>query len=227
MNKLNILLVISSSRKRKDMHAPLYCRLTYLKVRYQFSTGLFVNPKHWNSKKQKVLDDTEQSDYQNKQLSLIISKINQAFLLLQIQETSFDVNDIYSQYKGEKLEKDYTILEAYDKHNEMVKKLIGIDLNKVSWSRYIESRRKVKAFIKATYKKPDIKLKSLDVKFIMGLEYYMKTELKLSQSTINKSLQRVGKVIKFSIAQNYITTDPFLLFKPKKFRQEVVFLNSE
>ena len=61
----------------------------------------------------------------------------------------------------------------------------------------------------------------------MGLEYYMKTELKLSQATINKSLQRVGKVIKFSLAQNYISTDPFLLFKPKKFRQEVVFLNSE
>jgi site-specific recombinase XerD len=227
MNKSNILLVVSSSRKRKGGKAPLYCRITYLKFRKQFATGLFVNPKYWNSKKQKVLDKTEQSDYQNKQLSLIISKINQAFLLLQIQETSFDVNDIYRQYKGEKLEKDYTILEAYDKHNEMMKKLVEIDLNRVSWSRYIESKRKVKAFIKATYKRPDVKLKSLDIKFIMGLEYYMKTELKLSQATINKSLQRVGKVIKFSIAQNHISTDSFLLFKPKKFRQEVVFLNSE
>ena len=163
----------------------------------------------------------------NTQLRLTDNKIRQAFLMLQIQETSFDVDDIHSLYKGDKLQKDYTILEAYDKHNNMVKKLIGIDLNKVSWSRNIESRRKVKAFIRAVYKKPDIKLKSLDIKFIMGLEYYMKTELKLSQATINKSLQRVGKVIKFSIAQNYMSRDPFLLFKPKKFRQEVVFLNSE
>jgi len=227
MDKLKIRYIVALNRVNNEGKTSIGCRLTYMKQRIQFSTGLFVKPENWNRKKQKVLDNIEQSDYQNKQLSLIITKINQAFLLLQIQETSFDVNDIYSQFKGDKLQKDYTILEAYDKHNNMLKGLVGIDLNKVSWSRYVESRRKVKSFIKASYKKPDIKLKSLDIKFIMGLEYYMKTELKLSQATINKSLQRVGKVIKFSIAQNYISTDPFLLFKPKKFRQEVVFLNLE
>ena len=148
INKLNVLLLIDKSKINRKEECPIKCRLTYLKIRYQFSTGLFVNPKYWNSKKQKVLDDTEQSDYINKQLSLIITKINQAFLLLQIQETSFDVSDIYSLYKGEKSQKEYTILEAYDTHNDMMKRLVGIDLNKVSWSRYIESRRKVKAFIK-------------------------------------------------------------------------------
>ena len=147
-SKLSILLYTDKSKLSKKGQCPIKCRLTYLKTRKQFSTGLFVNPTHWNSKKQKVLDDTEQSNYLNKQLSLIITKINQAFLLLQIQEVTFDVSDIYSLYKGEKSQKEYTILEAYDTHNDMMKRLVGIDLNKVSWSRYIESRRKVKAFIK-------------------------------------------------------------------------------
>ena len=225
--KINIIFLLYKSKTNKKGECPIRCRITFNKIRKEFSTGVFIKPSLWNSKQQKAEPPNDDNYIINTQLSLTDNKIRQAFLFLQLQGIQFDVNDVYSQFKGEKSQKDYTILEAYDKHNNMLKRLVGIDLNKVSWSRYIESRRKVKAFIKATYKRPDIKLKSLDIKFIMGLEYYMKTELKLSQATINKSLQRVGKVIKFSIAQNYIGTDPFLLFKPKKFRQEVVFLNSE
>ena len=130
---LNIRILLYKSKINKGGKCPLRCRMTFNKQRKEFSTGLFVNPKYWNSKKQKILDDTEQSDYQNKQLSLIITKINQAFLLLQIQEITFDIIDIYSLYKGDKLQKDYTILEAYDEHNNMMKRLVGIDLNKVSY----------------------------------------------------------------------------------------------
>ena len=82
------------------------CRITYNKQRKEFSTGLFINPDHWNSKKQKVLEDAEHSEYTNTQLSLIINKMNQAFLLLQIQENSFTVEDIYALYKGEKIKKE-------------------------------------------------------------------------------------------------------------------------
>jgi integrase/recombinase XerD len=79
--KLNILLFIDKSKLNKKGECPLKFRITYLKQRKQISTGLFVSPKHWNSKKQKVLDDTEQSKYLNTQLSLIINKINQAFIV--------------------------------------------------------------------------------------------------------------------------------------------------
>ena len=62
------------------------CRITYNKQRKEFSTGLFINPDHWNIIAQRVTDDSEHSEYTNTQLSLIINKMNQAFLLLQIQE---------------------------------------------------------------------------------------------------------------------------------------------
>ena len=40
MKKLNLLLIVSKTRIRKDGKAPLFCRLTYLEKRKQFSTGL-------------------------------------------------------------------------------------------------------------------------------------------------------------------------------------------
>jgi integrase/recombinase XerD len=99
--KLNILF-IDKSKLNKKGECPLKFRITYLKQRKQISTGLFVSPKHWNSKKQKVLDNAAQSDYINTQLSLIINKINHSFILLQIQVSNFSLEDIYIAFKGEK-----------------------------------------------------------------------------------------------------------------------------
>ncbi len=51
IHKIKILFVISTSRKRIDGQSILYCRITYMKLRKQFSTGLLINPSYWNSKK--------------------------------------------------------------------------------------------------------------------------------------------------------------------------------
>ena len=79
MIKLNILIVITSSRIRRDNKASLICRITYDKSRKQFSTGLFINPKHWNSKQQYVEPQEPDSELKNTQLSLIKIKLSQAY----------------------------------------------------------------------------------------------------------------------------------------------------
>jgi integrase/recombinase XerD len=63
--------------------------------------------------------------------------------MLQILLNDLEVDDIYRKYKEEDSKEDISILVAYDLHNEKTKKLIGIDFNGLSWSRYVESRRKV------------------------------------------------------------------------------------
>jgi site-specific recombinase XerD len=112
-------------------------------------------------------------------------------------------------------------------HNDKTKKLIGIDFNQLSWSRYVESRRKVALFINKSYKRKDVKLKDLDLKFIKDLEYFFKTELKLRQATVYRSIQRVKKIIQFAIAENYIKKDPFHLYKNKKYKTVIVYLTHE
>ena len=120
-NKINILFLIATNRVNKSWKCSLRCRLTYLKKRKEFSTGLFINPKHWNSKKQKVLAETENHEFTNTQLSLIKTQINQAFLLLQIQDINFTVNDIYTLYKGEKLSKEYNVIEYFERYLNKLK----------------------------------------------------------------------------------------------------------
>ena len=50
--KLNILYTINKRKINKKGVCSILCRMTYSKNRKTFSTGLFINPKHWNSKKQ-------------------------------------------------------------------------------------------------------------------------------------------------------------------------------
>jgi len=71
MKKLNLLFIVSKSRIRKDGKAPLFCRLTYLERRKQFSTGLFINPKNWNNSLQECEPPSNDNNYINSQLNLI------------------------------------------------------------------------------------------------------------------------------------------------------------
>ncbi len=226
--KLSILFLLQKVRINKQGKCPIRCRITYQKTRKIFSTGLFLNPDYWDSGKQKAMPPNIQVNIiLNAQLSLISQKINEAFLWLQITAEAFDVDDIYRKYKGEDVKEEISILGAYDLHNEKTKKLIGIDFNELSWRRYVESRRKVAAFIKSCYKKNDVKLKNLDLKFIKDLEFYFKTELQLKPATIYRSMQRVKKIIQFAIAENYLQKDPFNLYKNRKPKTRIVYLTVE
>lgn len=223
--KVSILFLLQKVRLNKQGKCPIRCRITYLKQRKEFSTGLFINPDKWNSKQQGAKPPNKENNIINTQLSLISQKINEAFLILQISQDSFDVDDVYRKYKGEDIKTEITILGAYDLHNKKTKKLIGVDFNQLSWSRYVESRRKVATFIFKFYKKKDVKLKDLDLKFIKDLEYFLKTELNLRQATVYRSMQRVKKIIQFAIAENYLQKDPFNLYKNKKYKTKIVYLS--
>ncbi|MGH1385120.1 tyrosine-type recombinase/integrase [Kordia sp.] len=226
-HKINILYILSSSRIRKDKKAPIYCRITYNKQRKTFSTGQFVNPKHWNSKQQVVKPPDPSSKLINTQLSLIKTKFNQAFLMLQVKKESFDVNDIYRLYRGEKDNKEYNTVEYFDRYLNKLEKLVGIDIEKKTWKKFEHVKRDVKFFIKWKYKSIDYPLKDLKQQFLTDFEYYLKTERKLGQATINKVIQRFRKPIRIAVAENYLDKDPFMLFKAKRVKKEIVFLTKD
>lgn len=225
--KITVLFVIQRNKMNKKGLCPLRCRITYKQKRKIFSTGIFIKPVFWDNGKQKAKPPNSENNILNNKLSLIHQQIDKAFFMLQILPEDFDVDDVYRKFKGEDVKTEITILGAYDLHNEKTKKLIGVDFNELSWSRYVESRRKVASFIVKFYNKKDIKLRDLDLKFIKDLEYYFKTELHLKQATVYRSMQRVKKIIQFAIAENYLQRDPFILFKNKKYRAEIVFLTVE
>lgn len=227
ISKLHILFIISKSRMNRKGLAPLFCRLTYKDERKQFATGLFVKPKQWKNSTQQAHPPNADNNFINVQLSLIKQEINQAFLFLQLQKPDFDVEHLYRQYKGETQKEDKTLMDAFSYHNNMMKKLVGIEASINSWERYHNTHNHIKDFLWYKFKKKDIKLKEMTSNFITDFEYYLKTEKKFMATTIYKSIQRFRRVIRVAVAMDYLFKDPFMLYKAKKPRKEILFLTPE
>ena len=223
--KLNILFLLYKSKTNAKGKCPIRCRITHNKKRKEFSTGLFVTPNKWNSRQQEVKPPDINSI--NAQLSLIKTQINQAFLLLQVNQINFNVDDIFRQYKGENVRADVGVIEAYNLFLKYLKKLIDKELNEDTYNKYVAYGRHLKSFIKWKYKTSDIKLSNLKGSFIDHYEYYLKTEKNFAQVTLNKVIQRFRRSIKYAIAEDYLDKDPFMLYKARRVKKEVVYLSQE
>ena len=222
-NKISILFLLNKVRLNKENTCPIKCRITFNKKRKEFSTGLFVNPNHWKSKKQNASPLIKYKNLNN-QLSLIRNEIYQVFLLMKSKKQEFDVVDVYSEYKGETIKKDFGVVEVYNQHSARLKKLVGIDIQEVTYSKYLESGIHLQDFIINNFKSKDILLKELKSNFLDEYDYYLKTTKNLQQSTINKAIQRFRKVVKYAVSNDFLTKDPFMLYKAKRLRKEIVYL---
>ena len=226
-SKNKITFVLSKSRLNASGKCSVRCRITYLKKRFEFATGLFLNPNHWYSKQQITKPPNDENTYINNQLSLIKNKINQAFLLLQIQGIDFSVDDIYYQYKGKPAKQNIGLVTYYDVFLLKYKKLIGIEIKQITWNKFSYIYNDVKDFIKWKFKQNEILLKDVDYSFIVEFEYYLKTEKFQKQVTVNKATQRFKKVVKSAVIGKLIDSFPFIEHKPKKVITNVVYLTTE
>ncbi|WP_242119947.1 Arm DNA-binding domain-containing protein [Aestuariivivens sediminicola] len=127
--KLSIRFYLDKSKINKRGQSSIKCRITYNKIRKEFSTGIFINPKHWNSKQQYVEPPEPDAELINTQLSLIKTKLSQAFLMLQVKEDSFTVEDIYLLYKGEKTQKEQGVLEEFKRYLQSLKSSLELIYN--------------------------------------------------------------------------------------------------
>lgn len=231
-NKLSILFLLQKVRINKQGKCPVRCRITFNDGRHEFATGLLINPNTWYSKLQQTKPPNEENNFVNTQLSLIKNKINQAFLYLQMKGSDFDVDDLYLIYKGEKPKKENGILEVYNEYNNKIKKLIGKDIELVTYNKYLESYNHLKDFVRFKFNSTDLKLKDVKSNFLDDYDYYLKTQKGknkqgLSQSTINKAIQRFRKTLKYAISEGYLDKDPFILHTAKIVRKNIVFLTHE
>lgn len=224
--KLTIRFVLVRAKINKRGLCPLSCRLTLYGKRKAFATGQYVNPKNWNAKQQTMTDSSDGTLF-NAQLELICSKLKKNHLSLQLEGNDFTVDDIYQHYLGKPAHHETYLIAYFNDFLKKKKKLIGIDIELVTWKKYYYACEQAQSFIKWKYKKQDLPLSKLKLQFLNDFEYFLKTEKNQRQVTVNKTLQRFRKPVKTAVGEGYLEKDPFVLHKPGRVRKEVVFLSSE
>lgn len=185
---LGILYVIQKSKQNKEGGCPIRCRVTFDKKRKEFSTGLLIRPEHWCPESQNAKFFSE-SSFINDNLLLIKQNLQDAYLKLKLAGDTFTVADILAKYKGESTSEELGVLATFHLHNEHIKKLVGKEIQWVTYSKYLETYTHIEAFIKWKFKASDVLLKQLKGSFLDDLQYYLVTEKSFQQSTINKVIQ--------------------------------------
>ena len=225
--KITILFVISANKTNQKGLCPLNCRITLNKERKQFTTGLFVNPNFWENKLQQVNVKEPNSKFTNSKIQQIQAKINNISLVFQLQGGDFTLDNIYNKYIGKEIKKKEYFHSYYNQYLSRIKKLVGLEIKESTYKKFEYVGNHLGAFLKWKYNKADYPLEELNVQFLGDFDYYLKIVKKQEQITINKTIQRLRTPIKQAISEGFLDRDPFILYKSKTVRKQVIYLNAE
>ncbi|CAH0256157.1 Tyrosine recombinase XerD [Chryseobacterium sp. Bi04] len=118
-------------------------------------------------------------------------------------------------------------MDVFNYHNNKMKSLVGIEGSINSWERYHNTHNHIKDFLWFKFKRKDMKLKEIQFSFITDFEYYLKVEKKFKPTTTYRSIGRFRKVIRVAVAMDYLVKDPFLLYRTKEPKKEIIYLTME
>ena len=226
-DNFKILFVQGSNRTNKKNETPIYCRITLNKKRKQITTGIYLESKYWNAKSQLVSKTHVASVSINSKLDKIKSKLTKIFTILILQDKPFSIDDVYNLYHGKEVKRRETILSYYNQYLEKINQLIGIEIKENTYLKFKYVSNHLEAFLKWKYNKKDFPIEELNLQFLDDFEFYLKTEKKQKQITINKTIQRFRTPIKLAISEGILSKDPFILYKTKRVRKIIVFLSIE
>lgn len=214
-NTFSILTFINRNKTNKESKHPIYCRVTVQGKSREFSTQIWVLDNKWNPSASKVIGTNESAKTANNLLNAIRQNLMNVRADLQEQGKLITAEIVVNTHLG-KIEKQYTLIQIHDYHNEQyVKKLIGKDFALGTYGRYKASLDHVTRFLKYKYNVDDILLNDLSYSFATDYEFYLKTVRNCAHNTTIKYIKNLKAVINYAVKQEWIKFNPIERYKEK------------
>lgn len=194
--------------KTKSAKAPIYCRIAVNGKRAEISLKRFIEPSKWSATIGRVKGNSEEARLINMGIELFSNEILRHYNMLMMDGKHIDATVIKNSVLGV-FEKQYTLIESFNYHNERMKTLIGIDVELGTYKKFETVLVKIKNFLKINYKVNDINLNDLNFKFVNDFEYYMKTQEKVKHNTALRYIRCLKKIVLMTIKNDWIQKNPF------------------
>ena len=159
-------------------------------------------------------------------MTMIRAKVNKIQFQLVEEGNPFTAVDIKNIYQGKDREVKM-LLEIFDEHNQQMKKLVDKEFAIGTWKRYFTTRNHIAEFIQHEYKREDLPVRSVDLKFITRFDYFMKSIKNCNHNSALKYINNFKKIVRLSVANGWIDNDPFYNFKAKFKWVDREFLSAE
>ena len=220
------LFYLKGKHFQRDVKVPIYLRLTVNGQRTELSISRKVDPEKWNARTGKMKGTNLEANEMNSYLDTVRNKINKIHAQLIDENKPFTSSDIKNLYvgKGEKLK---MLIKLFDEHNQQMEKLVGIEFALGTYKRYHTTRSHVAEYIKSEYRKNDIPVQDVDLKFIKGFEYFLKVSKECNHNSALKYVNNFKKIIRIAVGNDWISKDPFYNYKVQFKTVEREFLSKE
>ena len=123
--------------------------------------------------------------------------------------------------------KEKRLFEVFKEHNEEQEKLVGKGVSKATYWISVYTVKLLKEYVRKKYRREDLYLKELKLNFIQSFHTFLKVDKGMAQNSSNKHLKLLKKIINYSIANQYITFNPFVTYKIEREIVDIEFLDEE
>ncbi len=220
------LFYLKGKHFEKDVKVPTYLRLTVNGQRSELSISRKVDPEKWSARTGKMRGSNLEANELNSYLDAVRNKINKIHARLVDEGRPFNSSDIKNLYvgKGEKIK---MLVQLFDEHNQQMEKLVGVEFALGTWKRYHTTKNHIVEFLNTEYRKTDIPVRDVNLKFIKGFEYFLKVTKACNHNSSLKYVNNFKKIIRMAVANDWISKDPFYNYKVQFKIVEREFLSTE
>jgi len=222
----NVLYYLKRNAIRRDGSMPIITRVTVDGIIAQFNTKLEIQPNNWSVKMGRVIGHSYDSKQHNAQLEEIKASLHSIYHELQRKDNYVTAEKVKNEFLGIN-ENHETLLSLFQKHNEDVKKLIGVSKSAGTYQKYEVTRKHLQKFMQIKYQITDISLKEIKNLFVCDFEIYLLTTAACNTNTTAKFMQFFKRIILIARNNGLISTDPFANFKIRLVNVDRGYLTQE
>lgn len=218
---------LRSNYVNKDGKTPILIRIYFNQQRLLLgSIGMSVETKLWDAVNEKVKGRTPEALSINLKIDTIRADLLTIYRRLDVTENELSLERIRSEYigKGNRLT---TVMELFEKHNDDIRKQVGINKSSATLQKYENTKRHFIIFLKAQYGRTDLRFSEFKPMVIHNFEIFLLTQAKCMPNTATKILKFLKTVTIYGRRNGLLTHDPFI---NKRFHLENVdrgFLTDE
>ncbi len=204
----NVLFFIRKTRTVKSGETPIILRITIEGQLAEIQLKRRIKAEQWNQAKERCTGRDSVSLEINRYLESVKLRLFDIHRNMEIDGKYINPMEIKRRFLG--LDNEHKMLfQVFQEHNDKCRELIGKDFAKVTVSRFDTSLRYLKEMTLKQYRIKEIPLKEVNHAFIQDFIHFLKTEKNLQENTVIRYMKTIKKIINLSIANDWITKNPF------------------
>src|ERR1035437_3954110 len=136
------ILIWASRLKNSKEEAIISARITVDGKRAEISLKKKINPNFWDSKAGHVSAKCKDAQTINGYIDQVKSKLFKLYTQMQMLDEVITAESLKLKFTGKK-EEMKSLLQVFDFHNDEMRKSIGVNIERVTLTKYLTVRKKV------------------------------------------------------------------------------------